>query len=330
MSQFRRRRFLIAVGASCLFASLSALAQQKKRVRRIVFLGAGTVASSATYLVAFRQGMAALQYVDQRDYTLEARYPNNSPEALYALAAEVVATQPDLLLTTNDLAALALAKNTQTIPIVFGLSPDPVASGMARSLRRPGGNLTGMTTMVSELGPKRLEVIRDAIPGISHLAVLFEPANAAAVAEAKAIEQAAARLHLRVTRIELRQGADIATALKRGAAQGINAYIGVQGAMLTVSHRVLADAALQFKMPGITSSSASVEVGGLLSYGPSNDDNFRRAAAYVDKIFKGAKPGDLPIEHPVKFDLVVNMKTAKAMRLTIAQTFLMRADHVIE
>ena len=257
-------------------------------------------------------------------------YPNNVPEVLSALATEVVASQPDLLLTTNDLAAMALAKNTKSIPIVFGISPDPVASGLARKLQRPGGNLTGMTTMVGELGPKRLEVLRDAVPGMAHIAVLFEPANAAAVAEAKAIEQAALRLGLRVTPIELRQVADMAPAFKRGAAQRVNAYVGVQGALLTISHRVLADAALQFKIPGITANGASVDAGGLLSYRPANDDNFRRAAAYVDKIFKGAKAGDLAIEQPVKFDLMVNMKTAKAMGLSIAQTFLLRADRVIE
>ena len=329
MRQNQRRLFLLALAAGGMSGSLPLLAQER-RMRRIVFLGAGTVATSASYLVAFRQGMADLRWVDGRDYMIEPRYGNNVPQALSGLADEIVASKPDLLLTTNNLTAMALAKSTQTIPIVFGISSDPVASGIARSLQRPGGNLTGMTTMAGELGPKRLEVLRDAVPAITHVAVLFDPADASSVAQTKEIAQAATRLRLRVTQIEIRQTADIAPAFKRGAAQRINAYIPTQGALFTASFRALADNALQFKMPGINSFNASVEAGGLLSYGPSNDDNFRRTAAYVDKILKGAKPGDLPIEQPVKFELVVNMKTAKAMGLVIPQTFLLRADRLIE
>ncbi len=320
-----RRKMLFVLGA----LAAPRLFAQERRVRRIVFLGSGTVATSATYLVAFRLGMAELGWVEGRDYTLELRYANNEPQSVAGMAAGIVATRPDLVLTTNE-PAIAFAKSTKTIPIVFGVSSDPVASGIAQSLQRPGGNLTGLTTVAGELGPKRLEIIRDAVPGIAHVAVLFDPDSPASVSEAREIVQAATRLQLRVLRIELRQPADVAAAFKRGAAPRVNAYIVVQGALLTASGRTIADAALQFRIPGIATSSAAVAAGGLMSYGPSNDDNFRRAAGYVDRIFKGAKPGDLPIEQPVKFELVVNMRTAKALGLAIPQSVLLRADRVIE
>ena len=320
-----RRNVLFASG---LLVAAPLLAQER-RVRRIVFLGAGTVATSATYLAAFRQGMADLQWVERRDYTMELRYANNLPHVIAGLAAEIVATQPDLLLTTNE-PAIALAASTQTIPIVFALSPDPVASGIARSLQRPGANLTGLTTVASELGPKRLEVLRDALPGIEHVAVLFQPAVPASASEAREIVQAAGPLRLRVTLLELHQPADIAAAFKRAAAARVQAYVGVQGALIQAALRPLADAALQYKIPGILAAGVSVQVGGLMSYGPSNDDNFRRAAGYVDKILKGAKPGDLPIEQPVRFEMAINRKTAKAMGIVLPQSILLRADVVIE
>ena len=234
------------------------------------------------------------------------------------------------MLTSADPVIQALAQSTKTIPIVFAIAADPVASGFAQSLRPPGANLTGLTTLSRELGPKRLEVLRDALPGMTQVAVLFEPANPASPLDLKEIEQAAVRLRVRVTRIELRQAADIASAFKRGAALGVNAYMSTQTPLIRAQTRSIADSALQFKIPGITSNFKGVEVGGLLSYGPNSDDNFRRAAGYVDKIFKGAKPGDLPIEQPTKFELALNMKTAKAMGLKIPPSIMLRAGRVIE
>jgi putative ABC transport system substrate-binding protein len=325
-----RRYLLIALGAGAVTFAIPALAQQERRSRRIGFLGAGTTASMAPFLAAFRQGMAELRWVEGRDYTIDPRYANGVPQAIAGLAAELVATQPDLLLSTGENATRALAHSTKTIPIVFGISPDPVASGIARSLQRPGANLTGMTTLTTELGPKRLEVLRDALPRIAHVAVLFDPANAGGVSETKGIVQSAVRLRIRVTEIEVRQAADIAPALTRAAAMSINAYMITQGGLFNPQARNIADQALQLKIPGIATFDSFAEAGGLMSYGPSYDDNFRRAASYVDKIFKGAKPGDLPIEQPTKFELVVNMKTAKALGLVVPQSLLLRATRVIE
>ena len=330
MNLVRRREFLLAVGAGSLWVSLPVLAQQEKRVRRIGFLSAGSVASAASYLAAFRKGMTELHWAEGRDYIIDSRHGDNVPERIAGFAAELVATQPDLLLTTAGPAIPALAQVTKTIPIVFGVATDPVKSGFARNLRRPGGNLTGLTSLSSELGAKRLEILRDTLPRMTHVGVLFEPANPASLPDLKEIEQAAVRLRLRVTRIEIRQAADIASGFKRGAALGINAYMVIAGPVVRVESRALANSALQFKIPGIGSDSANVEAGGLMSYGASNDDNFRRAAGYVDKILKGAKPGDLPIEQPTRFELVLNMKSAKAMGIKFPQSILIRADRVIE
>jgi len=330
MSQVRRRQFLLAVGAGSLWVSLPALAQQKKRVRRIGFLTAGSVASAASYLASFRQGMTELHWVEGRDYIIDSRHGDNVPQRIAGFAAELVATQPDLLLTSAGPAIPALAQVTKTIPIVFGIATDPVKSGFARSLQRPGGNLTGLTTLSHELSAKRLEMLRDTLPGMAHVAVLVEPANPASLLDLKEIEQAAVRLRLRVTRIEMRQAVDIAPGFKRGAALGIHAYMVPAGPLFRAESRAVANSALQFKVPGIATSSANVETGQLMSYGASNDDNFRRAAAYVDKILKGAKPGDLPIEQPTRFELVLNLKTAKAMGIKFPQSILVRADRVIE
>ncbi len=279
-----RRKMLFTLGAAGLATlSLPTLAQQEKRVRRIGFLSAGSVASAASYLAAFRQGMTELHWVEGRDYIIDSRHGDNVPQRIAALAAELVATQPDLLLTTAGPAIPALAQVTKTIPIVFGIATDPVKSGFARSLQRPGGNLTGLTSLSSELGAKRLEILRDTLPGMTHVGVLFEPANPASLPDLQEIEQAAVRLRLRVTRIEIRQAADIASGFKRGAALGINAYMVTAGPLIRVGDRAIADSALQFKVPGIATVNTAAGAGGLMSYGASNDDNFRRAAGYVDK-----------------------------------------------
>ena len=187
-----------------------------------------------------------------------------------------------------------------------------------------------MTNQSNELGPKRLEVIRDALPGAKHVAVFFVPTLAEGNATVKEVQKAAASLRLRVTPIELRHAADIAPAFKRCAALGINACMNTQGPLFRAEAKTIADNALRFKIPGIATTDLYAEAGALMSYGPSPRDNFRRAAAYVDKILKGAKPGDLPIEQPVKFELAVNMKTAKALGITFPQSILLRAERVIE
>ena len=330
MIHIRRREFLFAVGTGSLLVCLPAFAQQEKRVRRIGYLSPGSLQSNAAWLAAFREGMAELRWVEGRDYVIDARYGNGVAQTGLGLAAELVAAQPDLLLTTGDEAVRLLAQRTEIIPIVFAIIQDSVGSGLAASLQRPGGNITGLTSLGRDLAAKRLQLLKEAFPRVARVVLLFEPANPGTLSQAKEIEQAAPRLGMRVTPIELRQPADMELAFKRGVAIGAQAYIMTQGGVVVSQSRAIADRINRLKVPAIAGWSGYVEAGGLMSYAPSFPDNFRRAAAYVHKILKGAKPGDLPIEQPLRFELVLNLKTAKAMGVKFPQSFLVRADRVIE
>jgi len=325
-----RRKLLLAFGAGSLSVVLSAFGQQEKRVRRIGFFTGSSAQGQATRLAAFRLGMAALRWVEGRDYVIDARYANGVAQARPGLAAELVATQPDLLLTVGDETVRQLAQRTKTIPIVFAVAQDPLGNRVVASLQRPGGNATGLTSLSRDLGAKRLQLLKEAFPQVAHVAVLFEAANVGNLSQMQDIEEAAAGLKIRVTPIELRQAADIEPAFKRGAALGAQSYMVTQGALTLTQLQAIVDRVLRSKVPAMFPHDDFVEAGGLMSYGPSFTDNYRRAAGYVDKIFKGAKPGDLPIEQPVKFELVLNLKTAKAMGLRFPQSFLVRADRVIE
>jgi putative ABC transport system substrate-binding protein len=198
------------------------------------------------------------------------------------------------------------------------------------SLQKPGGNATGLTSLARDLGAKRLELLKEAFPQIAHVVVLSQAGSLTSLSQVKDIEDAGERLKIRVTAIELRGAADIEPAFKRGAALGAHAYLMTSGPLLTTHRKAISDRVLRAKVPAMSSRSEDVEDGGLMSYGPSYTDNFRRAAAYVDKILKGAKPGDLPIQQPIKFEMVVNMKTARALGLKIPNSILVRAERVIE
>ncbi len=326
----RRRKLLVALGASALAAPFAALAQQERRVRRIGYFSASSLRGSAARLTAFRAGMAALGWVEGRDYVIDARYANGIAQALPGLATEMVASQPDLLLAQGDEGLRLLAQKTKTIPIVFTIAQDPLGSRVVASLQRPGGNATGLTSLARELGAKRLQLLKEAFPQVAHVVVLFEAANVSTLSQMQDIEGAAAGLKIRVTPIELRQAADIELAFKRGATLGAQAYIFTQSALITTEIQAIVDRALRSKVPAMFPRSEFVDAGGLMSYAPSFTDNFRRAAAYVDKILKGAKPGDLPIEQPTRFELVINMKTAKALGVKIPQSILVQATRVIE
>jgi len=330
MSQIRRRPFLLAMGAGCLLASLPAIAQQQNRVRRIGFFTGVNAQTAAAWLAAFRQGMLELRWVEGRDYVIDARYGNGDSQALPGLADELIANQPDLLLTAADTTTRVLTQKAKTIPIVFAVAQDPVGNGNVASLQRPGGNSTGLAILTRDLSAKRLQLLKEAFPRVAHVAMLFQPESVSSVSEVKEIEDAGPRLGMRVTRIEVRQPPDIEPAFKRGSALGAQAYIVTQGSVLISQYRAISDRIIRLKVPAIAATTDYVEAGGLMSYAASFTDNFRRAAAYVDKILKGAKPGDLPIEQPTRFELVVNMKTAKTMGITFPKPFLLRVDRVIE
>ena len=325
-----RRKLLLALGAVGALAALPVLAQQEKRARRIGYFSGGNLQSSAAWLAAFREGMTSLRWVEKRDYVIDARYGNGVVKAFDGLAAELVATQPDLLLASGDTVARLLAQKTKTIPIVFAIAQGPVEIGLAASLQRPGGNATGLTTLAQELGAKKLQLLKEAFPRVAHVVVLFDPGVRGSALQAKEAEGAAASLGVRVTAIELVQLADIEAAFKRGAELGVHAYVVTDSALVAAQLPAIADRIMRAKVPAICAFNHFADIGGLMSYGASYTDNFRRSAAYVDKILKGAKPGELPIEQPTVFELAVNLKTAKAMGLRFPQSFLVRANRLIE
>lgn len=327
---FSRRKILLTLAASPLVAALSALAQQPARVRRIGYLGGGSARNDAPYLAAFRRGMTELRWVEVRDYLIDSRYGNGDSQAMAGLAAELVAAEPDLVLVPTDAIVPVISARSQTLPIVFAFARDPVGLGFAASLRRPGGNVTGLTSLIEGMSAKRLQLLKEAFPRIVHVAMLFEPADVTSGFQVKEIQEAAKLLALRVTPLELRLAADIEPAFKRGAALGVHAYIVTSGVITNNQRQAIADRVFRARVPAMYGNAVSPEAGGLMSYGVSFEDNFRRAAAFVDKILKGARPGDLPIEQPTRFEMVVNMKTAKAMGFTIPQSILLRADRVIE
>ena len=316
------------LGASPFLAALPALAQDR-RPRKIGFLGGASAQTDAPFLAAFREGMAALHWVEGRDYVIDARHADTVPQALAGLAAELVATQPDLFLTPSEFTARALTERS-SIPVVFAIARDPVGSGLAKSLQRPGGTSTGLSTFAVELSAKRLELLKQAFPKISHVVALFEPNDKSGPAQIREIERAAEALGIRVTAIGLRQPSDIAPAFSQGASLGANAYVITAGVIIFNNRKTIVDFVARALVPAAYPFDVFAIDGGLLSYGVKNVDNFRRAAGHVDKILKGAKPGDLPIEQPTKFELVINLKTAKALGLTIPQSLLLRADEVIQ
>ena len=330
MRQVGRRRLLIATMGLVVTPFLPVHAQTERRVRQIGYLSQTNVQVNAARLAAFRAGMLELGWVEGRDYNIEARYANGVTHALPGLAADLVAARPDLLLVPSDEDVRLLAQSTKTIPIVFAITQDPVGNGLAVSLRRPGGNATGLTTISTELSSKRLQLLTQAFPRIGHIVLLFEPDNVGSVSQAKEIGQAAARLGVRITPVELRSPSDVEPAFKRSAAIGAQAFIVTTGGTIASQRQVIADRIIRLKAPAMFANSQWPEAGGLMSYGPSFNENFRRAAGYVDKILKGANPGEIPIEQPTKFELIVNMKTARATGVTFPESFLSQVNRVIE
>lgn len=323
-----RRSALLALGV----LSLPTYAQSPARVRRTGWLIYGSAATPATqsFVAAFRKGMGELKWVEGRDYAIDIRYANDTPKAVSGLADELVASGPDLLIAPGDDGARLFKERTKTIPILFAIAVDPVGNGLVESLQRPGGNVTGMTNQLNELGSKRLQLLKEAFPKVAQVGVPYEPNDRASTGQAKTVEDAARALGLRTTLIELRQAADIAPAFERTTALGVQAFLPVAGPLAVMQRQVIVDSVLRTKLPAIYVVSQFAAAGGLMSYGPNVLDNFRRAAGFVDKILKGARAGDLPTEQPTQYEMVINLKTARAMGFTLPQSVMLRADRVIE
>jgi putative ABC transport system substrate-binding protein len=327
-----RRAFIGRVALGLLAAPLAADAQQAGSVARIGYLSPH-LAASPHLPEAFRQGLRDLGYVEGRNVVIEYRSAEGKPERLPALAAELVALKVDVIVAPGTPQALAARQATRTLPIVFATAADPVGSGLVTSLARPGGNVTGLSILAPELVGKRLELLTQAVPGVSRVAVLWQPGGHDERTDKdilKEAEVAARALGVRLQFVEARGPADFDRAFSDMTRARVGALTVLTGIMFLNERRRLVDLAAKNRLPEVYGGRDFVDAGGLLSYGPNLADLYRRAATYVDKILKGAKPGDLPIEQPTKFELVINMQTAKALGLTIPQSLLLRADELIQ
>jgi putative ABC transport system substrate-binding protein len=334
-SNIDRRRFLVTSLAGVLAAPLGAEAQQADKIARIGYLTTAEMATAPHHLrEAFLKGLRDLGYVEGRNLVIEYRSAEGKPERLRALAAELVSLKVDVILAPSSVHVLAAKQATRTTPIVFVNSGDPVASGLVTSLARPGGNVTGLSTLAVDLIGKCLEQLPQAVPGVSRVAVLWNPGGDGAERTErdmlKRAEVAGQALGMRLQFVEVRGPADFERAFSEMTGARAGALTVLQSTMFFLERRRLADLAAKNRLPAVYTSREFVDAGGLMSYGPDFADLFRRAATYVDKILKGAKPGDLPVEQPTKFELVINLKTAKALGLTIPPSLLARADQIIE
>jgi len=323
------RAALVGLGVMILSAPVVA-AQSPVKAARIGVLAGGTASTQAVGLEAFRQGLNELGYVEGRNIVIEYRYAEGKPERLPALAAELARLKIDLILTAGDHGVRAAKQASQTIPIVAALAGDMVGPGYVASLARPGGNITGLTTLQSELSAKRLELLKTAFPKVSRVAILGNPNNADNVAGFKESEVAARALRIQLLPLDVRRADDLEGAFLAALRARVDALIAIGDALLLSYRARIIDFAAKNRLPAMYGSEDYMDAGGLMFYGPNVADMYRRAATYVDKILKGAKPGDLPIEQPTKYELVINLKTARALGLTIPQSMLLRADRVIE
>jgi len=326
-----RRAFLGTLAGSLLAAPLGGGAQQPGRVPRIGWLGGPTRESAQPFVRAFQQGLRDLGWVEGQNIAIEWRFAGGRAERLPDLAAELVRLRVDLIVVPSAPPALAAKNATKTIPLVTVGSGDPVGLGLVASLARPGGNITGLTATVgAEIAGKQLELLKETVPKVSRVAVLWNPAtpgNALALREAEIAAQA---LGVGLQPLEARSLDDFDSAFAAMTRQRVGALLVLADVMFTTHRKELADLTAKRRLPAIYGQRQFVDDGGLISYGANILDNFRRAAGYVDKILKGAKPADLPVEQPTKFELVINLKTAKALGLTIPQSLLQRADEVIQ
>ena len=332
----KRREFIDLIGGTAVSAVLWPLAAraQQKSMPVVGVLGSGPPDLNEPNISAFRQGLAGLGYVEGRNILIEYRWAEGKPERFPVLAAELVALKVDVILTAGGtLAALAAKQATTTLPIVFGVVGDPIAEGLVTSLARPGGNITGLSNVTNDLIGKWLELLKQIVPGVNLVAVLWKPDSMPDRAREVRLKEAnvsAQALGVQLQVVEALGPADLDTAFLDISAKGASALVVLTTPIFGIERQRIADLAAKNRLPTVYASRNYVEVGGLMSYGPNFADLHRRAASYVDKILKGAKPSDLPVEQPTKFELLINLKTAKALGLEIPPVLLARADEVIE
>jgi putative ABC transport system substrate-binding protein len=331
----KRREFITLLGGALVTWPFYAGAERASKVARIGFLVTGTLTSAEqqTTLNAFRQGLRERGYVEGQNIAIEYRAADGRIERFPNLARELVDLNPDLIVASNTPAARAAKEMSTTIPIVVPVMGDPVGDGLVTSLARPGGNITGMTFLGPELASKRLELLKQALPAISRIAALWHPGaygESTMTDMMGKMEAAAATLLVRLQPVEVRSSAEFDDAFLAMARERADAVIILPSPMLFSERRRIVDLATRHRMPSIAMAREFAELGGLMAYGADLRDLFRRAGTYVDKILEGTKPADLPVQQPTKFELVINLKTAKALGFTVPDTLLVAADEVIE
>jgi putative ABC transport system substrate-binding protein len=323
----RRREFITLLGAAAWPAA--ARAQQPHKTPTVGFLGATTPAASGQWIAAFAQRLRELGWIERRNVAIEYHFAEGRNERMAEIAAEFVRARADAIVAQGTQAALTAKNATAAIPIVFVLPGDPVGSGLVASLARPGGNVTGLSSQTSDLGGKRLDLMREIVPGLRRLAMMGNAGNPANVSDMDEFQTAAKASGLDAITFEIRRTEDITAAF--AAFKGkIDALYVAPDALLNINRMRVNTLALAARLPTMYGARENVEAAGLISYGPSFTDLFRRAGDYVDKILRGTKPADLPVEQPIKFELVINLITAMALGLTVPPTLLARADEVIE
>ena len=323
-----RRAFL--AGLAVLAALPVADAQQPAKIPRIGLLSSFSPSDAAPWHQAFRQGLRDLGWVEGKNVSIEYRYAEGRHDRLPDLAADLVRLKVDIIVAAVTSDALAAKNATRAIPIVMASPGDPVAVGLVESLARPGGNITGLSQMAAELAGKRLELLKEIVPKLSRVAVLWNPQDRSSTLSWKEIQLSAGELGVQLHSLEVRSSNDFDKAFEDATRARAGALAIMPDPVFVTNLKRIADLAAKSRLPSIFHLRKFADSGGLVAYGVDRSDLFRRAAAYVDKILKGVKPADLPVEQPTKFELVINLKTAKTLGLTIPQSLLLRADRVIE
>jgi putative tryptophan/tyrosine transport system substrate-binding protein len=325
----KRRGFICLIGAATTAWPLYARAQQLVKQRTIGFLGSSTPLAMSQWVAGFVQRLRDLGWIEGRTVTIEYRWAEGRSSRAAEIAAEFVQLKVDVIVTYGTSPVLAAKQATSVIPIVFAAANDPVGAGLVASLARPDGNVTGLSVQQVDAAGKRLELLREVVPGLRRLAIMANIGNPGAALEMGEAQVAARTLGLEFTTIEIRRGEDIAPGFDTLKGQAEALYVCTDPLVITNRTRIQT-LAMSARLPTVYNSREYVETGGLMSYGPNFLDQWRRAAEIVDKILRGAKPGDIPVEQPTKFDLVLNLTTAKALGLAVPPSLLTRADEVIE
>jgi putative ABC transport system substrate-binding protein len=325
----RRRDFIKVIAGSAAAWPLAARAQQPVKLPTIGFLGQSTRSAASEWVAAFVQRLRELGWIENRTVAIVYRWAEGSDERFADIATEFVRLKVDVIVTSGTSQVLAAKRATSVIPIVFATAGDPVGNNLVASLTRPGGNATGLSNQSPDTAGKKLELLREVVHGLGRVAIMGNVGNPAVVLEMGEVQAAAVTLGLEVHRLEIRHAQDLIPAFEALKGRSEALYVG-SDALINTNRIRINILAVGARLPTMHGSRDYVEAGGLMSYGPNFPDLFRRAADYVDKILRGTKPGNIPVEQPTKFDLIINLTTAKVLGLAIPETFLLRANELIE